>query len=117
MGAFLTAVLSWFLGAFTRLFSVVVTNFLATKVIMGTLFIVILPIILNNVIHSLMESVFSAVQTFAAAHSPTLQTAISFTGLAGYFLDHLGLISALTVVLSAVSLRFALSWIPFVGPK
>ena len=65
MGAFLSAVLAWFLGAFTRLFSLMVSNVVATKVILGTLFIVILPIVINNIIYDLMDIVFTSTSNFA----------------------------------------------------
>lgn len=117
MGALLTAVVTWFLGAFTRLFAVMASNVLATKVILGTLFIVILPIIINNAIYSLMSTMMTTITTFAQAQNPDLESTVSFTGLAAYMLNSLGLIDAFSVVLSAVALRFALTWIPFMGPK
>lgn len=117
MGAMLSALAAWFLGVFTRLFAVMVNNVLATKVILGTLFIVILPIVLNNVIYDLMDVVFSAVTTYASENMPDMPNVVQFTGLAGYMSESLGILDALSVVLSAMSIRFAMSWIPFVGPK
>ncbi len=117
MGALLSALASWFLGIFTRLFGLMCANVLATKVILGTLFIVILPIIINNVIYDLMETVFETVQTYAQANSPEMPPSVGLTGLGAYMATELGLIDALSIVLSAVTLRFALTWIPFVGPK
>lgn len=117
LGAFLSLMLRWFLGVFVRFFTLAVNNFLATKIILGILFVTILPIVLNNVIYDLMSTVFSTVQTYASENSPSLQTTVSWTGLAGYMMDACGVVSALTIVMSAMACRFALSWIPFVGPK
>lgn len=117
MGGFFGLLTSWLLGAFARLFTFMSANFLATKIILGTLFIIILPIILNNVIYSLMSIVFDAAASYAGEHEPGLETTIQFAGLAGYMVTELGLVDAFTVVLSAMGIRFALAWIPFVGPK
>lgn len=117
MGGFLSLLASWFLGAFTRLFGVMAANVLATKIILTALFVVVLPIVLNNVLYGLMDVVFSAAQGFASTHDPDLPTVVSLTGLAGYMADVLGLIDAFSVVLSAMALRFMFTWIPFIGPK
>lgn len=117
MGGFFAAVLSWFLGAFTRLFAVMAANVLATKVILVTLFMVVLPIIINNVIYDLMDVVFSATTSWASSNTTSLQSTATFTGLGGYLAEELGIIDAFSVVLSAMGIRFAMSWIPFVGPK
>lgn len=117
MGRFFTQVLRWFLGSFTRLFQLTVNNFTATKVIMGTLFIIILPIVLNNLIFDIMDEMLIMINSYASSNSPSLQTAISFTGLGGYLIRACGVIDGITIVLSAMVFRFAISWIPFVGPR
>lgn len=117
MGGFFSLLASWFLGAFTRLFGLMVANVVATKVILGTLFIIILPIIINNILYELMETVFASVTSFAGDHAPDMPSVITFSGLAGYLASQLGVIDAMSVVLSAMGIRFAMSWIPFVGPK
>lgn len=117
MANFLTAVLRWFLGVFARLFAFGAAHFAATKVVIATLFIVILPIIINNILYDLMTYVFSAVTDFAGSHSVEIPTAVQFTGLAAYMLQSLGLVDAMSVILSCMAIRFAMSWIPFVGPK
>lgn len=117
MGPFFAAVLSWILGAFTRLFAVMASNVLATKIILATLFMVILPIVINNIIYDLMDVVFTATSAYATEHTPGMPTSVSFTGLAAYMCEELGIIDGMSVVLSAMGVRFALSWIPFVGPK
>lgn len=117
MANFLTAVLSWLLGAFTRLLAFGAAHFAATKIILVALFMVTLPIILNNVLYSLMDTVFSAVTDYASGKDTGLETVANFTGLAAYMLNSLGLVDAFAVILSCMGIRFAISWIPFVGPK
>lgn len=117
MANFLTAVLRWFLGVFARLFAFGAAHLGATKIVLATLFIIILPIIINNVIYDLMETVFTSASSFAAENPSNLETTVNFTGLAAYMLDALGLIDSFSVILSCMAIRFAMSWIPFVGPK
>ena len=117
LGAMLSLALRWLLGIFTRLFMVIVNNFAATKIILGTLFIVILPIVINNLLYDLLAGIFATIHTYASANAPTISTAFQWTGLLGYFLTATGVIQALTIIMSAMVCRFALSWIPFVGPK
>jgi hypothetical protein len=117
MGPLLAALLRWFLGVFTRLFALAATHFGATKIIFVTLFVVILPIIINNILYDLMDYVFTAVQGFAGSQTLGIPQTIQFAGLAGYFLTQFGLVDAFAVILSCMAIRFAMSWIPFVGPK
>jgi len=117
MGPILQAMTAWFFGAFTRLFTLVVNNFLATKVILGTLFILVLPIIMNNVIYWFLSDIFTTVDSYITATDPGLSSGVSFVGLAAYLMEQLGLFSAMSIILSAISFRWVLSWIPFVGPK
>lgn len=116
IGPVFTLFTNWLLGAFARLFTVMLNNFLAMKIVLGILFIVILPVILNNAIYWLLDDVFNAMNTFVAGHEYTLPN-VSFSGLLGYFMVQLGIPDCLSVVLSGMALRFAMSWIPFVGPR
>jgi hypothetical protein len=117
MGALLSALASWLLGMFARVITFGVNHFMATKIILGILFVTILPIIINNAIYDLMSTMFTAINTYAGSIAPTLNQSIQFTGLAGYLFQALGLQSCFSVILSAMAFRFAISWIPFVGPK
>lgn len=116
IGSVFSLFTNWLLGAFARLFTVMLNNFLAMKIVLGILFIVILPIILNNAIYWLFDDIFNTMGAFVEGHSYTLED-VSFSGLLGYFMVEMGIPDCLSVVLSAMALRFAMSWIPFVGPK
>jgi hypothetical protein len=116
MGAFFSLLLRWFLGAFARLFTVLLNNALAMKIVLTALFVIILPIVLNNVLYDLMSLVFDSVNSYVAGKTFELENA-SFSGMLGYFMVQLGIPDCLSVVLSAMALRFSLAWIPFVGPK
>lgn len=115
-GSLFSVMTAWFAGAFARLFTMLLNNFLAMKLVLGVIFIVILPIILNNAIYWLLDDVFNAVNTYVAGQEYTLDD-VSFSGLLGYFMVEMGIPDCLSVVLSAMALRFSMSWIPFVGPR
>lgn len=117
MGAFVTAVLRWFFGIFSRTFMALSLYSLTSKIIMVTLFIVVVPIIFNNIFYDLMQMIFNASSTYTAAHNPNLPGTVGFVGLAAYMLRSCGLLDAFAVILAATAIRFLLTWIPFVGPK
>lgn len=108
---------SWFLGAFTRLFSLLASNVLATKIIMTALFVTFLPIVLNNFIYSLMSTIMQQAVSHTSGMGAEINPVIAFADLGGYFASELGFVSAISIIISAMFVRFTLSWIPFVGPK
>lgn len=116
LGSLFSVMTAWFAGAFARLFTLLLNNFLAMKLVLGVIFIVILPIIINNAIYWLLDDVFNSMNAFVAGHEYTLPN-VSFSGLLGYFMVEMGIPDCLSVVLSGMALRFAMSWIPFVGPR
>ncbi len=102
-------------GLFSILIGKILTDnllrFAATKTLLATLFIVVLPVVLNNFVYSLLEYAFNLAGTVNPSSLPSLT--LSFTGLAGWFFSNLYLPDALSVVLSAVSVRVFLDHIPF----
>ena len=82
-----------------------VARFLAFKLLLTTLFIIVLPIVLNNFLHSLVSMAISHINT-ALTSSGVQSTVLHLTGLAGYIAMHLQLTSVVSVLLTAVALRF-----------
>lgn len=117
MGAIIGALMRWLLGAFTRLFGLMSANMLATKIILTSVFVLLLPVVLNNLIYSLLETAMATVQAHAGSMDGDINPVISFVGTAGYFAQELGFVSAISIIMSAMFVRFTLSFIPFVGPK
>lgn len=117
MGAILTALSNWLGGIFARLFSAIINHFLAVKALLGTLFLVIIPTILNNFVHKLLDTLFTTINQYLPETSPVGVSSVDFAGLAAYMLDKLGIFTAFTIILTAVAARWLISWIPFVGPK
>lgn len=86
-------------------------RFIATKTLLATLFIVVLPIVLNNFVYELVSYALDMASSVDSSSLPDLT--LSFTGLAGWFASNLYLPDALSVVISAVSVRVFLNHIPF----
>lgn len=123
MGAFLTTVLAWFAGAFMRIGTWMTLHYIATKAILGVCFIMVLPVILNNVLLDVAAEIFYwwLGQTPFGQGLPgeltEMPRTFSFLGVGGYIFMKMGLGEALIIVLNASAYRLAMSWIPFVGPK
>lgn len=123
VGAFLTTLMSWFAGVFLRLGSWMTLHYVATKVIMGILFIVVLPVIVNNVLLDLFSQIFYwwLAQTPFGQGLPgelaEMPKVFQFAGVGGYIAAKMGIPDALIIVLNASAYRLAMTWIPFVGPR
>lgn len=117
MGAIFTALSGWLAAIFARLFTLMVNNYIATKIILGALFIVILPIILNNFIYYLLSDIFTSVEGYTQGVDPGIANTVTFTSLGAYMVEQLGILSAFSIIINAITCRWVLSWIPFVGPR
>lgn len=115
MGAVISAVLSWLFGVFARLFVVISQHFLATKIVLVTFFMIVFPVILNNLVYEILEGVFSVINNIAVSQDiPVIGSVISFSGLAGWFLSTMKIPESFSVVVSAIATSFVLRSIPFV---
>ena len=123
MGSILTSLLAWFAVAISRVGTWMSLHYMATKFILGVCFILVLPVILNNVLLSVAAEIFYwwLGQTPFGQGLPgelnQMPKAFSFIGVGGYIFMKMGLGEALIIVLNASAYRMAMSWIPFVGPK
>ncbi|MBX0313129.1 MAG: hypothetical protein JHC31_15465 [Sulfurihydrogenibium sp.] len=107
MGALITAAISNLINFFVK-------YQLATKIILSTLIITVLPVVLWNLIYDLMGVMFSIVQSLLPDNANLSFQSLSF---ACWFLHQFRLVEALSVVISASITRMTLSMIPFVGVK
>lgn len=96
---------------FAALFGLSSSWFIALKVVLGLLFMTIMPIILKNFFNYLVAGVLSVVTAQAGGTTPFV---VSLVGLAGYFASQIDLPGATSVVISAVALKYTLRMIPFV---
>lgn len=111
--------IDWFYSVFVRLFSIIYNYFLAFKAFSITLVTVVIPTIFNNLFYALMETMFGVVDNIMQNLDPgvSADTTVAFTGLASYFVQQFGIGECFSIILSAMLFRFAISFIPFVGPK
>ena len=114
MPMFFSDILSWFSSLAGRYLVDVGLKFLAYKVLVYTLLTVTFPIVIKNLLVWLMEQVNSIIQSSLPSGDITSFSA-SLTGLAGWLGDQLMLPTCISIVLSAIAIRFVLNFIPFVG--
>ena len=88
-------------------------KYIALKALVYTLLVVTFPIVIKNLICWLLQQVQTIVSGIS---SGTIQSAsIHLTGVAGYLGEHLLLSTSMTILLSAILIRFTLNFIPFIG--
>ena len=86
--------------------------FLAIKLLATTLFIVVLPIILNNVIHDLMQVAIDSLNGLSV-DSISGYGSMSFTGFLGFLVDCFKIPEVLSIVVGALQLHLTFKMIPF----
>ncbi len=95
-----------FLGLMlTRIQALSVLHFMAFKAILITLFITVLPILLNNFLYDLIEIIVDLVGDVTVSGISSQ----SFTGLAGWFLIKCKIVDAFSIVMSCAVVRYTIS--------
>jgi len=100
------------LGLVVRFFAVGVLRWVATKLLLFTLLNVVLPIVLVNLFHRILQGIMT-LNTEAATGSGLSPVTITFTGLAGWLAATLRIPEGLSLVLGALAYRASVSMIPF----
>jgi len=104
------AIVSVIFAFISRVVSIETLKFVAYRAMLLTAFTVILPAVLYKVVGSLfMEMSTYAYSQISSAGMPPLS--LQLTGLAGWMATSMNLEASISVVLSAVSLRFVLNLI------
>ncbi|KAB0666808.1 hypothetical protein F6V25_05175 [Oryzomonas japonica] len=107
-------VLLTFLGSVLgKIFTDGVIKWIAVKTLSVFLFTTVVPIILNNFLYDIIEIVLNFA-TSQIGSSGSLNGAMSFDGLLGWFVTVFRVPECLSVLISALVLRVILSMIPFV---
>lgn len=116
MGAVVSAILSWLFGAFARLFVVAQMHFTATKIVLVTIFMLLFPVVINNIIYEVLDIFLKSLQERIATVNidTTLFHIYQFTGLAGWLLAKFKIPESFSVVISAIAVSFTLRSIPLV---
>lgn len=109
----MSAVLSFLASFLARLFSYETAKYIATRALLYSLFTVVLPAVLLKTFNMIISDILNyASSHLSSADIPSLT--IQFTGLAAYLARLLKVPEAFSVIISALSLRAVLNFIPFV---
>jgi len=109
-----TTILGWFSSLAGRFLTDTALKFIAYKTLLITLLTVTLPIVVKN----LMTWLFQELINTASSNIDTNgldATVLHFSGIAGYLASHLMLADCLSILITAIVIRFTLNFIPFVG--
>jgi len=88
--------------------------YIGMKGFLTTLLLVALPIVLNNFFGKFIEKIMNKVSDTADTNTGSIESlSYNFTGLAAFFINHLRIDDALSIVFSAIAIRVTLSCIPF----
>jgi len=109
----MSAIISFLGSAVAKVFADKIIGWLALKALLSALFILVVPIILNNVMYDVMQIVFNF-STSKSGDIQSLNGAMSFSGFMGWLLDVFQVPAAFSVIIGALALRVTLKMIPFV---
>lgn len=109
-GVAIVQAISWMVG---KIFADNILKWIATKAILTTLAVVILPIILNNFLWDIVDLMLTIVTDQIGGYSFGNQI-IDVTGLAAWFFQKFKIVESFSVIMGAVGIRVALNLIPFV---
>lgn len=109
------SILTFFASGLAKVFADKIIGYLAMKALLVFLFLVAVPILLNNFLYDIIEIVMNFASSQATANgAASLNGSLSFTGFGAYLIDCFQLPQALSVMVSALILRLCLSMIPFI---
>jgi len=105
------AIVSIIVAGFTRLagwFGVALASsasrFLVLKAMLLFLFVTILPVVLNNVIYSLLNTFMTKAASASTGFNAGTSPVLALQGLGAYLASQLGLPEAMSIILSAVAI-------------
>lgn len=107
---------AWFTTAIAKTIVDKVIMFLAIKAILSFLFIIIVPIILNNLLYDLLE-IIKNYMISATAGTSNFDGAMSFNGILAWLNDCFQISSCISIIVGAMQFRLVISMIPFVGSR
>lgn len=105
------AILAWIGSFFTASLASATARWIATKVLLTALMVTILPIVLNNFIHKLIGISFGIVDSQAGSLA---SSTLTLSGLGAWFAINLSLPECVSIILTAIAIKFTLGLIPFV---
>ena len=106
-------ILAWFGSLGAKFVTDSLLKFVAYKAFAFTLLTVTFPIVIKNLLTWLFELLTSYVTTIDLGDLSA--TVVNLTGLGAYLAQHLQLVDSLSIILTAIAIRFTLNFIPFIG--
>lgn len=107
------AIIAVILGAIGKFLTDKLLMYVAIKALIITLFVVVLPIILQNVVVWIFTEIFTFIQ--GQIPSGTLEDfTISLSGVGAYLAGCFQLPLCISILISAIALRITLNFIPFI---
>lgn len=94
-----------------KIFGDNVIRFIAGKAMLTALFVVVLPLVLNNFLYDIIQALMTWVNGQISSNS--IDASNSFTGLAAWLINRLRLPECLSVLVSALTLKTILRHVPF----
>lgn len=89
-------------------------SYVSAKTFMTTLLLVGLPIVLNNYAGRFIEKIMNRVSDSVSSGTSGVDSiAYNFTGISAFFINHMRIDEAFSIVVSAIVIRITLSLIPF----
>lgn len=89
-------------------------RYLAYKALAITLTITVLPILLKNFIVWVVTEINTVITSVMAGNS-LQSTVITLSGLSAWIADQMMMVDCVSVLVSALAVRFVLNFIPFIG--
>lgn len=111
MVAIVTAAIGWLGSATAKTLLDRVLFFLALKAFLIALFVIVVPIVLNNVLHGMVEEAMMYVGSKAI--NGEWGGVAQFTGIMGWLVDCFQIPACFSVLVSALQLHYVLKLIPF----
>ncbi|MCF6267693.1 MAG: hypothetical protein L3J57_14270 [Desulfuromusa sp.] len=105
----LAAVLAWF----GSLITASVLRYIAIKAVMIGVVVVLLPIVINNIIYKFMEKAINFAGSTSTDTTFINSLAFNATGMLAYVVEALSIPEAFSIVMSALALKFTLSFFSF----
>lgn len=112
MWGFIHSAWTWLVVKFGADAATKTAQYLAFKIFLTSLFVLVLPVVLNNLIVSIISAFYT--RATAAVSGGASSHVIQLSGLAGYIGDHMQLPLVVSILLGALSVRWTLCLLKFV---
>ena len=96
-------------GIAVKMFSLSALRFFAMKAFVWTMFLTVLPVILYNVISKIMQEIMNYASAAITGQVGTQGIVLQLTGMAAWIFNTMNLTIGISLIFSAIALRFMLN--------